>query len=92
MDRAERRRRDENYVYWMVDRYWSVCPRDKWKWPHRFLTRKRGLKKDGEWKCHHCSKKTPGKPKVPRGACGLGMDRSPKRGRNRWRLDLDLFE
>lgn len=92
-DRGERRRRDENYVKWMKRRHYLVAG-GFYPLPSgdRFLVRNLGLKKDGAWKCHHCSKKTPGRPKVPRGACGAGMDRSPKKGRNRWRLQLHEYE
>jgi hypothetical protein len=92
MDRGERRRRDENYVKWMIARYFAVMnerPSDLPK-GDRFLVRYLGLKKTSAWACHHCSKKRPGKPKLPRGVCGLGMDRSPKKGRGRWRLDIEL--
>lgn len=92
MDRGERRRRDEAYVTWFKKKHRLISPGSyplpEWD---RFLTEHLGLRKDGMFKCR-CSKKTPGKPKLPRGACGSGMDRSPKIGRNRWRLDQDLFE
>lgn len=101
MDRGERRRRDENTVRWMVKRYAEVCyqsvkrahPGDRfYGLPEKLTTRLLGLKKYGVWQCHHCSKKRPGRPKVPRGACGLGKDDSPKIGRNRWRLDPSLWD
>jgi hypothetical protein len=86
MDRGERRRRDENYVEWMRLQYSYYWPSPSW-----LKERKLGLKKGKLWQCSHCSKKTPGRPKLARGTCGMGMDRSPKRGRGRWRLDLNLL-
>jgi hypothetical protein len=84
-DRRERRARDAAYVQWMLKQFKGRA------WiPARFKgTRFLGLKKDKLWGCH-CSKKTPGRPKVPHGCCSLGLyESSPKRHRNRWRLELE---
>lgn len=87
MDRGERRRRNEIFIarnkrllkdLQLVDWLKNLV------WYNRRKVR--------PFTCSHCSKKTKGRPKHARGACGCGMDRSPKIGRNRWRLDLDLFE
>lgn len=74
MDRGERRRRDENYVRWMVKRYCGVMQASSFLNEFPFDDRFLGLRKYSVWACHHCSKKRPGRPKVPRGTCGLGMD------------------
>ena len=78
----------------MLRRYFAVMGERPSDLPagDRFRVRKLGLKKTSAWACHNCSKKTPGRPKQPRGTCGLGMDRSPKKGRNRWRLEIGLFD
>ena len=74
----------------MVARFKAVCGPAELRQPYAqmFVTRLLGLRKYGAWKCHRCSKKRPGRPKLPRGACGMGMDRSPKIARDRWRRDL----
>jgi hypothetical protein len=94
MDRGERRRRDENYVKWISRRYFNVTREgfEELRADHPLRARRLGLRKYGPWRCHHCSKKRPGKPKLARGACGLGMDRSPKKGRSRWKLDIGSFD
>ena len=84
MDRGERRRRDENYVRWMKKQRAH-------HWVPRWFEWNLGAKKWRAYMHAHCSKKTPGKPKIGRG-CKHAPEASPKVARHQWKNKLRKWD